>query len=273
MNYRHIYHAGNFADIMKHLAVALAIDYLKKKDAAFCVIDAHGGIGAYNLYSEQAMKTREWEGGIGRFQDAENLPEDFRLYYGLVEADVARNVYPGSPLLIARMLRGQDRLVANELHPEDYKTLERTVSGYPGVRVTNLDAYECIRANIPPKEKRGLVLIDPPFEKTDEFQTLSRQMEEWKKRFPTGIFMIWYPIKSHLAVDEMKRAARALALPRTWCVETMLHPRRQKETFNGCGLILFNAPYLVPERMQALLPLLSEKTGLIDTPSEWLTPA
>ena len=273
MNYRHIYHAGNFADVMKHLAVALIIDYLKRKDTPFCVIDAHGGIGAYNLHSEQAMKTREWEGGIGRFQGAEDLPEDFRLYYGLVEADVARNIYPGSPLLIAKMLRGQERLIANELHPGDYKTLERTVSGYPGVRVTNLDAYECIRANIPPKEKRGLVLIDPPFEKTDEFQTLGKQMEEWKKRFPTGIFMIWYPIKAHLAVDELKRAAISLGLHRTWCVETLLHPRRQEGTFNGSGLIVFNAPHRVPERFEATLPLLGEKMGLVGTHATWLTPA
>ena len=273
MNYRHIYHAGNFADVMKHLAVALVIDHLKKKDAPFCVIDAHGGIGAYNLYSEQAMKTREWEGGIGRFAEIANVPDDFRLYHDLVQPDVARNVYPGSPLLIAKMLRQHDRLVANELHPEDYDTLDRTISAYRGVRVTNLDAYECIRANIPPKEKRGLVLIDPPFEKKDEFQTLIRQMEEWKKRFPTGVFMIWYPIKAHLAVDDMKRAAASLGLPRTWCVETMLYPRRQPESFNGCGLVVFNAPYLVPERMEAMLPYLSGRMGLIETPTAWLTPA
>ena len=268
MNYRHIYHAGNFADVMKHLALALVIDHLKKKDAPFCVVDAHGGIGAYNLHSEQAMKTREWEGGIGKFAGAQDLPADFKLYHDLAKG----NVYPGSPLLIAKMLRDNDRLIANELHPDDYETLDRTVSGYRGVRVTNLDAYECIRAHIPPKEKRGLILIDPPFEKTDEFQTLCKQMEEWKKRFPNGVFMVWYPVKSHLAVDEMKRAARALALPRTWCVETLLHPRRQKETFNGCGLVLFNAPYQVPERMEAMLPLLAEKMGLIETPCEWLTP-
>ena len=273
MNYRHIYHAGNFADVMKHLALALVIDHLKKKDAPFCVIDAHGGIGAYNLHSEQAMKTREWEGGIGRFENAQDIPEDFGLYYNLVGPDVSRKIYPGSPLLIARMMRDNDRLIANELHPDDFETLDRAASGYRGVRVTNLDAYECIRANIPPKEKRGVILIDPPFEKTDEFQTLCKQMEEWKKRFPTGVFMIWYPIKSHLAVDDMKRAASALGLPRTWCVETMLYPRRQTDSFNGCGLVIFNAPYQIPERMEAMLPFLAKKMGLIDTPTAWLTPA
>lgn len=254
---------------MKHLALTLVIDHLKKKDAPFCVIDAHGGIGAYNLNSEQAMKTREWEGGIGKFQDTHDIPVDFKIYHDLTKG----NIYPGSPLLIAKMLREHDRLVANELHPDDYETLDRTISGYRGVRVINLDAYECIRGNIPPKEKRGLILIDPPFEKTDEFQTLCQQMEEWKKRFPTGVFMIWYPIKSHLGVEEMKRAARGLGLPRTWCLETLLHPRRQKDTFNGCGLVIFNTPYQVPERIEAMLPFLTKKMGLVETPSEWLTPA
>ena len=270
MNYRHIYHAGNFADVMKHLALALVIDHFKKKDAPFCVIDAHGGIGAYDLGSPQAQKTREWEGGIGQFDDVPDPSADFSLYYDLVKNDVARGFYPGSPLLAAKMLRPQDRLIANELHPDDFETLHKTVSGYNGVRVTHLDAYECIRANIPPKEKRGLVLIDPPFEKKDEFQTLIGQMAEWKKRFPTGVYMIWYPIKAHLAVEEMIEAAAELGLRRTWCVETLLYPRRQPESFNGCGLVIFNAPYQVPERFEALLPLLRRKMGLCETPSRWL---
>jgi 23S rRNA (adenine2030-N6)-methyltransferase len=271
MNYRHVYHAGNFADVMKHLALALVIDHFKKKEAPFCVIDAHGGIGAYDLNSPQAQKTQEWEGGIGRFENAVDAPPDFALYHDLVKDDVARRVYPGSPLLTAKMLRPKDRLIANELHPEDFETLRRTVSGYNGVRVTHMDAYECIRANIPPKEKRGIVLIDPPFEKKDEFQTLIRQMEEWKKRFPSGVFMVWYPIKAHLAIEEMKRGAAALGLRRTWCMETLLYPRRQPESFNGCGLVVFNAPYMVPERMEALLPLLGRRMGLLETPSSWLT--
>lgn len=270
MNYRHIYHAGNFADVMKHLALALVLDHFKKKDAPFCVIDAHGGIGAYDLASPQAQKTREWEGGIGRFADQSDMPDDFALYHDLVKDYTARALYPGSPLITAKMLRQQDRLIANELHPEDFETLHRTVSGYNGVRVTDLDAYECIRANIPPKEKRGLVLIDPPFEKKDEFQTLIAQMGEWKKRFPTGVYMIWYPIKAHLPVEQMVEAAAALGLRRTWCVETLLHPRRQPESFNGCGLVIFNAPYQVPERMQAMLPFLTRHMGLCETPTRWL---
>ncbi len=272
MNYRHIYHAGNFADVMKHLALALVLDHMKKKDTPFCVIDAHGGLGKYDLNSEQAGKTREWEAGIGRFADISDMPDDFALYYDLVKADLANSFYAGSPLIAQRMIRNTDRLIANELHPEDVQTLQEVVGQKTNTIVTQLDAYECIRANIPPKEKRGLILIDPPFEKTDEFQTLSKQMDEWKKRFATGIYMIWYPIKSHLAVDEMKGAATKLGIRRTWCVETLLHPRANEGTFNGCGLIIMNAPYQVPERIEALLPFLISKMGLHATPSAWLVP-
>lgn len=272
MNYRHIYHAGNFADVMKHLALVLILDHLKKKDAPFCVIDAHGGLGLYDLGSEQAGKTNEWQGGIGKFKHLlRGAPDDLALYCDTVCPYMDKNIYPGSPLLIAKNLRLHDRLIANELHPEDVETLRYSLRNFHNARVTQLDAYECIRANIPPEEKRGAVLIDPPFEKTDEFETLIRQMKEWKKRFATGIFMIWYPIKSHLAVDELKRAASDLAMPRTWCFETLMHARNTPESFNGSGLIVMNTPYLIPERISALSPLLQDSMGLLSIEQSWLS--
>lgn len=254
---------------MKHLALCLVIDHLKKKEAPFCVIDAHGGPGLYNLHSEQALKTREWETGIGRFDDIlEN--NDFKIYYDLARDDLAQKTYPGSPMLIARMLRANDRMIANELHPEDFETLRQNLKHRYNARVTHLDAYECIRANVPPAEKRGLVLIDPPFESKDEFETLVKQMKEWKKRFANGVFILWYPIKAHLAIDRIKEAATELGMPRTWCFEAMRHPRNQPESFNGSGLLIFNTPFQIPERITALMPLLSQKMGLIETPSSWL---
>lgn len=271
MNYRHIYHAGNFADVMKHLALTLVLDHMKKKDTPFCVVDAHGGIGLYDLSSEQAQKTDEWEDGIGRFADETDFPADFAAYFNLVKDDLGRKHYPGSPLLASRLLRPQDRLIANELHPEDVVTLRRNLPQFINTHITNLDAYACIRGQIPPKEKRGVILIDPPFEKTDEFETLIKQMGEWKKRFPLGIFILWYPIKSHLMVDALKEAAAELGLRRTWCVETLKFPRDRRECFNGCGIIIWNTPYQIPERIEALLPLLQDKMGLYACDSQWLT--
>jgi 23S rRNA (adenine2030-N6)-methyltransferase len=272
MNYRHVYHAGNFADVMKHLALTLVLEHFKKKDTPFCVIDAHGGCGLYDLQGEQAQKTGEWEAGIGKFVGLPDIPEDFKIYNDLITHDLKAGRYPGSPLISARLIRDSDRMIANELHPDDVETLQFTLRHFKNVRVSHMDAYECIRAHVPPTEKRGVVLIDPPFEKRDEFQTLIRQMKEWKKRFPTGCYILWYPIKAHLAVDEMKQAAKELGLARTWCLETMLYPREQPETFNGSGLIIFNAPYQIPQRLKALMPFLTYNMGLFDTPDEWLTP-
>lgn len=262
MNYRHIYHAGNFADVIKHLVLVLCLDYLKRKDNPFCVIDAHGGCGLYDLSSEQAQKTGEWMDGIGHLDDFKNPPADLALYLNLIKKDRKIGKYPGSPLITGRMLRPSDRLIANELHPDDQKTLRMVMGPKKNVRVTRLDAYECIRANIPPVERRGLVLIDPPFEKKDEFDTLIRQMTEWKKRWPTAIYLLWYPIKAHLPVRELKQAAASLGLPDTWAIDILKYPADQPDTFNGSGLILFNAPYQLPERVEALLPLLQARMDL-----------
>ena len=271
MNYRHAYHAGNFADVMKHLALVPIVEHLKKKDAPFCVIDAHGGTGLYDLGGVEAAKTGEWRDGIGRF-DASTGQEDFDAYYRLIENDLSGGHYPGSPALIARMLRAGDRLIANELHPEDVATLRGNLTGFSNVRVTALDAYKAIRANLPPKEKRGLVLIDPPFEQRDEFATLARQIKEWRRRFATGIFMIWYPVKGQLPIDDLKSAVTASGWPRCWWVETLRHPRYETDRLAGSGLILLGAPYQVPERYEKMLPLLEEKLGLYATESGWLTP-
>jgi 23S rRNA (adenine2030-N6)-methyltransferase len=271
MNYRHIYHAGNFADVMKHLAFVLCVEYLKKKDTPFCVIDAHGGCGLYDLSSEQAQKTGEWRDGIGRFDRAAGQPDSFLFYDHLIRPDLDRQCYPGSPVLAARMLRPSDRLIANELHPEDVVTLRRNLRSFENAYVTHLDAYECIRAHVPPPEKRGIVLIDPPFEERDEFDTLARQMAEWKKRWPTGIYMIWYPIKAHLDIPRMMDAARAAGFHRTWHFECLRHPRMQPETFNGSGLLIFNVPFSVPETLRAAAPFLSERLDLHEVRMEWLT--
>lgn len=272
MNYRHSYHAGNFADVMKHIVLLLCADYLQKKDGALCFIDAHGGAGLYALDAEEALKTGEWEKGIGCLAGKPGAPPDLRLYLDFVSQDFQARRYPGSPLLIARRLRSQDRLITAELHEPTFESLRAVLKPFKNARPLHMDAYECVRAHIPPKERRGLVLIDPPFELKDEFQTLARQMREWKKRWTTGVFMLWYPIKAHLPVAGLKEAASALGLPRTWCVEALLQPRETPESLNGCGVIAFNAPYTVPERVEALLPHLKRAMALYDAQSGWLVP-
>jgi 23S rRNA (adenine2030-N6)-methyltransferase len=272
MNYRHAYHAGNFADVLKHIVLILCLDYLQKKDGPLCIIDAHGGAGLYDLGSEEAAKTGEWERGIGRLIERDGVAGDLKLYFDLTGGDLSQRRYPGSPLLISRLLRPQDRLITAELHGETFETLRSVLSPYNNARTMQMDAYECIRAHVPPKERRGLILVDSPFEQKDEFEVLARQMQAWKKRWATGVYLLWYPIKAHLPVGALKAAARDLSLPRTWWVETLISPRNQAETLNGCGLIVFNAPYGVPERIETLLPFLKDAMSLHETASGWEIP-
>jgi 23S rRNA (adenine2030-N6)-methyltransferase len=269
MNYRHAYHAGNFADVLKHIVLVLCLEYLQRKDGPLCIIDTHGGAGLYDLNSAEALKTGEWAKGIGCLLERKDAPAGLAPYLDLIRADADEGRYPGSPLLIARRLRPQDGLIASELHEETHEALDHSLMPYRGVRVLRMDAYQCARAHIPPKERRGLVLIDPPFEKKNEFETLARQMNEWKKRWPTGVHLLWYPVKAHLPVPALKEAAQALGLHRTWFVEALAHPRTRPESFNGCGVIVFNAPYTVPEQVEALLPFLKDAMNLHGTASGW----
>jgi 23S rRNA (adenine2030-N6)-methyltransferase len=272
MNYRHVYHAGNFGDVLKHIVLLLCLDYLQKKDGPLCIIDAHGGAGEYDLASEEALKTQEWEKGVGRlWPPSPDAPDDLALYLSQISEDMEQRRYPGSPLLISRRLRPSDALIASELHEETFETLEDVLRLWPNARILQMDAYQCIRAHIPPKERRGLVLIDPPFEKKDEFETLARQMAEWKKRWTTGVYLVWYPIKAHLPVAALKQAARDLGLRRTWFMEALVLPRDRPESFNGSGVIVFNAPYTVPERVEALAPVLKDALKLHGVASGWLT--
>jgi 23S rRNA (adenine2030-N6)-methyltransferase len=272
MNYRHIYHAGNIGDVLKHLVLLLCLSHLLRKPSPFCVIDTHGGAGLYDLTSAEARKTGEWEGGIGRLIGLRDAPACLALYLDQVRGDVEAGQYPGSPLLSARMLRPADRLLAAELHPPAHATLSETLRAFPNARALHTDAYQCARAHLPPKERRGLVLVDPPFEKKDEFETLIRQMREWKKRWARGVYILWYPIKAHLAVRALMEAAKDLAIGRTWHADLLMHPREQAETFNGCGVLLFNAPYQVPEQVESVLPVLTRALNLHGAEAGWLVP-
>jgi 23S rRNA (adenine2030-N6)-methyltransferase len=261
MNYRHIYHAGNFADVFKHIVLLLTLEHLQQKDKGFFVLDAFAGLGSYDFGKEAAQKTREYEGGIAKIMESSCQNPDLLRYQNVVREDWKKGRYPGSPLIAARMLRPQDHLVANELHPDDAPVLKSVLSSFENARVSTLDAYESIRANIPPTERRGLILIDPPFEKKDEFQILVRQMKEWKKRWETGCFIIWYPIKAHLPVNELHEAAKDLELHRTWVAEYLLKGRNTPDSFNGCGLLIFNTPFQLPEKVGALAPELTSCLG------------
>ncbi len=271
MNYRHIYHAGNFADIFKHLILTMTLSYLQNKEKGLFALDAFAGCGLYDLNSVQSQKTQEYAEGVETFMKAGFLNEDLAAFQLTLKSFWKENQYPGSPLLIAESLRPQDRLVANELHPEDLQVLTSTLRGFKNVKTLHMDAYESIRAHIPPAERRGLVLIDPPFERKDEFQVLGKQMEEWLKRWATGCYMIWYPIKAESSMHEMFDAALELEnAHRVFVSEFLIHPRNTRNSFNGCGVMIINTPFQIPERIQSLSASLCTALHGHSIESQWL---
>lgn len=268
MNYRHIYHAGNFADVLKHAVLALLVRYLQKKDAAFRVLDTHAGIGLYNLSSVEAQKTGEWQSGIGKLIDAEFPPEAARLLEPYLSAVKALNPkggltkYPGSPALARALFRPQDRLSAIELHPDDYNALSRVFEGDHQVRVTELDGWLTLNAHLPPKEKRGLVLIDPPFEQEGEYDRLVAGLKVGHKRFPGGTFCLWYPMKKGAPITEFHQNLRDLEIPKMLCAELTIMSDRETPGLNGSGLVIVNPPYTLKNELSVLLPVLKEKLAV-----------
>lgn len=280
MNYRHAFHAGNFADVVKHAVLARIVEYLKLKDKAFRVIDTHAGTGVYDLSSREAQKTGEWRDGIGRLLSApigEAAGALLQPYLDAVAAtDRAGNQtrYPGSPSIVRHLLRKQDRLTAIELHPQDVRRLESLFAGDYQVRVIALDGWLSLGAHLPPKEKRGLVLVDPPFEEEGEFERLVEGLEKAHRRWPGGIYALWYPLKDRKAIAGLAQALRRSAIPRILDIRFRVRPWSDEPRLDGSGLIVVNPPFTLESELAIILPelqnALAEGQGG-DWSVDWLT--
>ncbi|MFN3548008.1 MAG: 23S rRNA (adenine(2030)-N(6))-methyltransferase RlmJ [Mesorhizobium sp.] len=263
MNYRHIYHAGNFADVVKHAILVHIVEYLKRKDKAFRVIDTHAGIGLYDLSSDAAQKTGEWRGGVGRVIDATLAPEAAALLGPYLDAVRAFNpeggvrFYPGSPKIVRRLLRPQDRLTAIELHPADAATLKEGFSGDFQARVIELDGWLALGAQLPPKEKRGLVLIDPPFEETGEFERIAKKLAKAYRRWPGGVYAVWYPIKDRAAVERFRDGFRTGGIPKVLDVALTIRGAGETPRLDGTGILIINPPFPLAGELAVMLPELT----------------
>ena len=264
MNYDHAYPAGTFADVVKHVLVARIVEYLKRKDKPFRVIDTHAGSGLYDLTAERAQKTGEWRTGIGRLIDAD-LPEPARVLLapyldivGDLNPGGGIKFYPGSPVLVRRLLRGRDRLTAIELHPDAAFELKNRFAGDFATRVIELDGWLALGAHVPPKEKRGLVLVDPPYEIDDEFGRILDGLHKAHQRWPGGVYAFWYPIKDRDECERFRQDLAGLRIPRildaTLTIRAPLHYPR----LDGTGMVVVNPPYVIEEELNVLLPVLSE---------------
>ncbi len=256
MNYRHIYHAGNFADVMKHALLLRLLAGMQRKPKPFLVLDTHAGIGRYDVTSEQAEKTGEWREGVGKI--LASPPPALAEY---VDAVNRLGLYPGSPVFTAEALRPDDRLVACELHPEDAASLRRTMRPYPNAAVHERDGYEALGAFLPPPEKRALVLIDPPFERTDEFSVLAKTLGQAWKKFPSGVYVIWYPIKHRAPVRGFFEALKAAAIRDVIAAEFLRRPDTDPARLNGAGLAIINPPYGFEDEAAPILAACAEAFG------------
>ena len=263
MNYRHAFHAGGFADVVKHLILTRLIEYLKLKPAAFRVIDTHAGIGRYDLTGDEAARSPEWRDGIARLLERP-LPEAAaalaKPYLDVVRGENpggGLTIYPGSPLLARKLLRAQDRLFAIELQPEDAAALGQVFAGDIQTRVIALDGWLALGAQLPPKEKRGLVLVDPPFEVEGEFERLVEGLVKAHKRFPAGVYALWYPLKDRRERDAFLGALVATGIAKMLRIEVTVRRPATPPLLFGTGMIVVNPPFTLEAELKQLLPALA----------------
>ncbi|MBS0555935.1 MAG: 23S rRNA (adenine(2030)-N(6))-methyltransferase RlmJ [Proteobacteria bacterium] len=265
MNYRHAFHAGNFADVFKHAILTGLIESLKAKQTPFHYFDTHAGSGRYDLRGEQARKTGEHAAGVQRLLDAVRLPAALHIYLNLVRALNAGNaahdiaVYPGSPLLAGMLMRDSDRATLCELQAEEAAALKKLFAGDARMGVHQRDGYAALDALLPPPERRGLVLIDPPFEAQEgEFDCIESALTHALEKWPGGIYSIWYPIKLRQQSAPFLRSFARKKIPKVLCAELLLHPDNSALRLNGCGMVIVNPPWKFDRQLAELLPALRE---------------
>ena len=280
MNYRHAFHAGNHADVLKHAVLARVAEYLAQKDKAFAALDAHAGIGAYDLQGNEAAKTGEWQSGVGLMEEAftpeiEAVLKPYRAALAVLNPQGGLRYYPGSPEIILQAMRAGDRLIANELHPADAEMLRQNYSGDARLEVIEMDAQVAVKSKLPFREKRGLVLIDPPYEAKDETDKVVRMLVQGQKRLAAGVFVIWYPVTTEEFVRDLLAAVQATNIGNILKAELRVRRAHENSGLSGSGLLILNPPFTLQDELKLLLPALAQRLGLAGPGRHelsWLTP-
>ena len=268
MNYRHAFHAGNFADVLKHIVLCRVLEHLRTKPTAFRVLDTHAGGGIYDLTGPEAARGGEWRDGIGRLRAARLTGETAALLVPYLDAVAACNPgaelirYPGSAALARAFLRPQDRLVACEIVAEAAASLGHTLAGDARCKMLRLDGWTALRAQVPPKERRGLVLVDPPFEQTDDFARLRDGIAAAHRKWASGIFIVWYPIKDRDGPDALAKGLQRNGIAKSLRVELSVGAPASAGRLHRCGMIVINPPWTLERDLSILLPTLAEALSL-----------
>jgi 23S rRNA (adenine2030-N6)-methyltransferase len=264
MNYRHAFHAGNHADVLKHYILSRLIALLSRKEAPFAYLDSHAGVGLYDLQGDQASRTGEWLQGIARLWQAEEVPDQLVDYLEVIRAmnpDGVLRHYPGSPELARLLTREQDRLHLNEKHPEDGRLLKENMAGDRRVAVHLGEGWHVPRALLPTREKRVLLLIDPPFEQADEQERCVQALNEAIGRMRQAVVAIWYPIKELGQLRRFYRDLEKSNAPKLLRIELYVHPADDAQRLNGSGLVISNPPWGLEDELKQVLPWLTTLLG------------
>lgn len=277
LSYRHSFHAGNHADVLKHIIQSLILNALQQKETPFVYHDTHSGVGRYDLTHEWSEKTGEYKQGIGRLWQQADTPAEIDSYLDAVKAlnqGEELRYYPGSPRIARAHLRAQDRMVLSELHPSDYPLLEQEFARDRQVAIYKQDGFARLKASLPPKERRGLVLIDPPYELAKEYRDVVQAIAQSHKRWSTGIYAIWYPVVNRCDIEDMLDGLANLGIRKILQIELGVAPDTNQRGMTASGMIVINPPWKLESEMQTILPFLKQAiapaTGHFKV--EWVVP-
>jgi 23S rRNA (adenine2030-N6)-methyltransferase len=261
LSYRHAFHAGNFADVLKHSLLVHTLSYMTKKEKPLRIIDTHAGAGLYKFGSSQPLKNREFDGGIGKLWHKTDLPpllEDYVAAVKKINPDERLQQYPGSPLLLQAGLRAEDRLFLHELHSTDWRLLTEIIGKDKRVTITDDDGFAAMQALLPPPDRRALTFVDPSYEIKSDYQDLVKQIVNAHRRFATGTFIIWYPVVLRQRIDEMEKAFKKSDIKNIQLFEMGIAPDNPEYGMNSSGLMVINPPWTLWAAMEQALPYLAD---------------
>lgn len=278
LSYRHSFHAGNHADVLKHTVQSLIIESLKEKEKPFLYLDTHAGAGRYKLSGEHSERTGEYLEGIARIWQQDDLPAELEAYISAVKAlnhSGQLRYYPGSPLIARHLLREQDSLQMTELHPSDFPLLRSEFQKDNRARVERTDGYTQLKSKLPPVSRRGLVLIDPPYEIKTDYQAVVTGINEGHKRFATGVYALWYPVVLRQQIKRMVRELQETNIRNILQIELLVRPDSDQRGMTGSGMIVINPPWKLEKQMENVLPWLHKTlvpAGTGSTSMTWVVP-
>ncbi|MGY0219324.1 23S rRNA (adenine(2030)-N(6))-methyltransferase RlmJ [Endozoicomonadaceae bacterium StTr2] len=268
LSYRHAFHAGNFADVLKHAVLHLTMEHMVRKDKAMTCIDTHAGAGMYRLQGDHAQKTGEYQEGIAKLWQRDDLPEALQPYIDHIKQLNPGNTlktYPGSPAITQSWLRRDDNFYLYELHPNDHKLLNRQFERRKKVRVAQSDGYHALKALLPPPSRRGMVLIDPPYELKTDYQQAIKAIQNGYQRFSTGTYMVWYPVVKRGFIDDMVKQIQRSQMRNVLQIELCIQPDNNEFGMTGTGMLVVNPPWKLKQQMEEVLPYLVKHLGSADS--------